>query len=327
MERQLVSFDWAIKKILRSKANFGILEGFLSELLFDDIQIIDVLESEANQEAEQDKFNRVDIKVKDRHARIILIEVQYSRELDSLHRILYSSSKAVIEHMQQGDAYSNVSKVISISILYFVFGKGDDYIYRGTTQFIGLHNQTELQLTEEQKKLYQVDAIANIYPEHYLIELTNFNDIAKNTLDEWIYFLKNEQIKDEFTAKGLPQAKETLDVLKMDREERGAYERYQQQLHREASLYQSTYGLGRLEGREEKQQEIARNIKSMDIAVEVISQATGLSIDEINNLPAASSKFCCRHQILKVIQRHGIFNLVDFPSFGVITHGVLPCFK
>jgi len=44
MSRKLISFDWAIKKILRSKANFGILEGFLSELLFTDIQIVDILE-------------------------------------------------------------------------------------------------------------------------------------------------------------------------------------------------------------------------------------------------------------------------------------------
>lgn len=28
MQRKLVSFDWAMKKILRQKANFGILEGF-----------------------------------------------------------------------------------------------------------------------------------------------------------------------------------------------------------------------------------------------------------------------------------------------------------
>ena len=36
-ELKLVSFDWAIKRLLRSKANFGVLEGFLSELLRDDI--------------------------------------------------------------------------------------------------------------------------------------------------------------------------------------------------------------------------------------------------------------------------------------------------
>ena len=68
-ERQLVSFDWAMKKLLRSKANFVVLEGFLSELLFDDIKILEVLESESNQEDEEDKYNRVDVKVKNSNFR------------------------------------------------------------------------------------------------------------------------------------------------------------------------------------------------------------------------------------------------------------------
>ena len=60
MARKLISFDWAIKKILRSKANFGILEGFLSELLFTEITILEILESEGNPEFEQNKTNRVE---------------------------------------------------------------------------------------------------------------------------------------------------------------------------------------------------------------------------------------------------------------------------
>ncbi len=52
-ERQLVSFDWAMKKILRQKSNFDILEGFLSELFCFDIKIEEILESEANQRKER----------------------------------------------------------------------------------------------------------------------------------------------------------------------------------------------------------------------------------------------------------------------------------
>jgi len=47
-KRRLISFDWAMKKLLRSKANFEILEGFLSELLKDNIHILEILESESN---------------------------------------------------------------------------------------------------------------------------------------------------------------------------------------------------------------------------------------------------------------------------------------
>ncbi len=62
-KRKLISFDWAMKKLLRSKANFEILEGFLSELLKEDISILEILESESNKEDSKDKFNRVDLKV------------------------------------------------------------------------------------------------------------------------------------------------------------------------------------------------------------------------------------------------------------------------
>jgi len=299
--RKLISFDWAIKKILRSKANFGILEGFLSELLFTDITILEILESESNQDTQGNKFNRVDIKVKDGNGQILIIEVQYSRELDYLQRMLYATSKVIVEHLPQGNAYTDVSKVISVNILHFALGKGDDYIYHGTTCFIGLHNQTELHLSEEQKQLYtQAQTIADLYPEYYLIELRNFNDIAKDSLDEWIYFLKNEEIKTDFKAKGLEQAQEALDVLKMSPTERLAYERYQEQLHYEASMYESTYVIGKLEGKKEGREEVLQEERQKGIletkrqtvllahqqgmAVEVIAGITQLSADEVREL-------------------------------------------
>ena len=61
MKRQLVSFDWALKNLLRNKANFEILEGFFSELLSQDIKIKNILESEGNKQTSDDKSNRVDL--------------------------------------------------------------------------------------------------------------------------------------------------------------------------------------------------------------------------------------------------------------------------
>ncbi|MDM8545984.1 Rpn family recombination-promoting nuclease/putative transposase [Candidatus Venteria ishoeyi] len=284
MPRKLISFDWAIKKILRSKANFGILEGFLSELLFTEIRILEVLESESNQDKGFDKYNRVDIKVIDADQQIIIIEIQYLRELDYLQRILFASAKTISEHLTEGTAYAEVSKVISVNILYFDFGKGDDYIYHGTTNFIGMHNHSVLELNEDQKKLYKAEKIADIYPEYYLIEVKNFNDIAKDSLDEWIYFFKNEQIKEDFTARGLRQAKETLDVLKMNEQERYAYEYHQEQLHYEASMYESSYIAAKLEGKAEGILITAKNMKQAGIPVATIAQVTGLSIAQIEVL-------------------------------------------
>ncbi|WP_295586411.1 PD-(D/E)XK nuclease family transposase [uncultured Lamprocystis sp.] len=77
--RKLISFDWAMKWLLRSKANFGILEGFLSELLREDVQIVEVLESESNRDTADDRSNRLDLKVRNHRGELLLIEVQYER--------------------------------------------------------------------------------------------------------------------------------------------------------------------------------------------------------------------------------------------------------
>jgi len=286
--RKLISFDWAIKRILRSKANFEILEGFLSELLFEEITILEILESESNKELRDDKFNRLDIKVKNHKEEIILIEIQYDREMDYMQRILYASSKAIVEHLKESEPFSKISKVISISILYFDFGDGDDYIYKGTTNFIGLHKHTQLKLNEKQKELYKVEKVENIYPEYYLIKIRNFDDNAKDSLDEWINFLKNEEIPDNPKAKGLLKAKETLDYLKMNDDERLDYNQYQKSLHEQASAYESTYVIGKIEGHKEGIKEeklnIAKKLLNAKVDMETIKLSTGLTNIELVNL-------------------------------------------
>ena len=277
-----------MKRLLRSKVNYEVLEGFLSELLKDDITIIEVLESESNQEQSSDKFNRVDLKVKNTQNEIIIIEIQYDRELDYFQRILYASSKVITEHLHKGKSYQNVVKVISISILFFNLGEGDDYIYHGTTRFIGLHDQAELQLSHSQQQLFGKDATHDIFPEYYLLRVNKFDDVAKDSLDEWIYFLKNEEIKDDFKAKGLSQAKQALDILKLTDAERKSYEAYMSNKSYQASMYQSTYVSGHLEGRKEgrfeEKVEMAVLMKKNGESDEKIMQYTQLSREQVSQL-------------------------------------------
>ena len=294
-QRRLISFDWAMKKLLRSKANFEILEGFLSELLKNNIHILEILESESNKEDKRDKFNRVDLKVRNQENEIIIIEVQYEREFDYLQRILFGTSKVLTEHIRESDPYSELIKVISINILYFDLGQGEDYIYHGSTSFKGLHKQDILALSEEQQELYKKDRIYQIFPEYYLIKVNNFNDVAKDTLDEWIYFLKNEEIKEDFKAKGLKKAKQELDILKLPDHERLAYERYQDDLHYQASMVESSYTIGirkgvkqgieqgMIKGEKQKAIEIAKNLIDI-LDSKTIAIKTGLTEKEIEVL-------------------------------------------
>ncbi len=233
--RKHIRFDWAIKRLLRQKANFGILEGFLSELLKEDIHILEILDSESNKENEADKFNRVDILVKNDKNELIIIEIQNSYALDYFLRILYGISKAITEHMKEGDKYSDVKKVISVNIVYFDLGQGSDYVYRGTTCFRGIHDNELLQLTLGQKKLFKKEKIEDVYPEIYLIKVNQFDDNARDTLDEWIYFLKNSEIRQDFTAKGIREADEVLRRANMSDEERREFQRFVEVLSDQAS--------------------------------------------------------------------------------------------
>jgi predicted transposase/invertase (TIGR01784 family) len=289
MPRKLISFDWAMKKLLRSKANFDILEGFLSELLKDNIRILDILESESNKDNYQDKFNQVDLKVKNQRDEIIIIEVQYERELDYLQRILFGTSKVITEHLHESDAYSQVAKVISVNILYFDLGQGEDYIYHGLTTFRGLHHQDTLALSKNQQTFYNKHKIHELFPEYYLIRVNNFDDIAKDTLDEWIYFLKNEEIKESFKAKGLKKAQQELDILRLPEKERLAYARYQNDLHYQASMVESSSTFGREEGikagRHAQKTEIATNLlHAGTLDISTIANITGLTLAEVESL-------------------------------------------
>jgi len=235
MAKKLIRFDWAIKRLLRNKANFVVLEGFLSELLFDDIKIEKILESEGNQQYDEDKFNRVDILTHNSRNELIIIEIQNTYEIDYFHRMMYGASKVMTENLTLGQPYSEIKKIISINIVYFDLGQGKDYVYKGTTNFHGLHENDVLQLSYKQKETFLKQNVSDIFPEYYIIKVNQFNDIAKNTLDEWIYFLKNSEVKDDFKAKGLSEAKEVLDIMRLGEEQRYGYNRYMDYLHYKAS--------------------------------------------------------------------------------------------
>ncbi|WP_339133870.1 MAG: Rpn family recombination-promoting nuclease/putative transposase [Candidatus Electrothrix sp. GW3-4] len=286
--RQYVSFDWAMKRLLRSKANFGVLAGFLSELLRENITILEVLESEANKDFKKHKKNVLDLKVKNSRDEIIIIEVQYDRDYSFFHRILWGTSRVVTEHLHEGDDYFRVQKVISVNLIYFDLGEGEDYIYHGVTSFRGIHKNDVLRLRANEKKDLGKDSVHKIFPEYYLIKINRFDDLAKDTLDEWIYFLKNEEIKPEFTAQGLQEAGRVLAYTKLNKEEQIDYNNYIDTRRRRDSELRTKFSEGLEEGLEKGLKkgrlETARSMKKEGIPGEIIQRCTGLSLDEINGL-------------------------------------------
>ena len=288
MGKQLIRFDWAMKRLLRDKANFEVLEGFLSELLKFDLKINHIGESEGNQQEEDDKFNRVDIVAHTESEELILIELQIDSELDYFHRMLYGVSKALTEHLQSGVKYEKLKKVYSVNIVYFQLGQGEDYIYHGKTEFRGIHTNDVLSLSKNQLEKFPQKKVHQIYPEYYILKINNFNDVAKDGIDEWIYFLKNDEIKDSFNAKGLERAKQMLDVNKMSETEKVDYKRHLENQRYTDSLLDSAKFEGKIEGKiegiNEAKIEVAKNLLHLGLSISDISNATGLSEEEINVL-------------------------------------------
>jgi predicted transposase/invertase (TIGR01784 family) len=283
--RNLIRFDWAIKRLLRNKADFSVLEGFLSELLKDDIVIQSILESESNQKIDTDKFNRVDMLVKNSKDELVIIEIQNENEYDYFHRMAYGTSKVITEYISVGEPYKNIKKVYSINIVYFDLGQGEDYIYHGKTDFIGLHTSDKLKLSSKQTELLsgKIDPF-QIFPEYYVIKVNNFNDVAKDSLDQWIYYFKNNEIKDTFNAKGIHKAKILWRVDNLPDDERKKYLKHVEDLHYSASMAWTLKVDAEDKVKKDKAIEIATNLKVKGVAIEIIEQSTGLSKDEIEKL-------------------------------------------
>jgi hypothetical protein len=165
----------------------------------------------------------------------MIIEVQNTQEYDYFHRILFGVSKAITEYIQESDVYAKVKKVISITIAYFDLAQGKDYIYHGTTNFIGIHKKDKLDLSIKQKELYRANTPSDLYPEYWLLKISNYKNSLKDPFDQWMYFLKNAEVLEDFSAQGLSEAKEKLDEMRLPEAERFAYRVYKRRLHDRAS--------------------------------------------------------------------------------------------
>ncbi len=286
--REIVSFDWAIKDILLDKANYDVLEGFLFALLKEKIIITELIESESNQDSREMKFNRVDVLAVNSKGEHIIIEVQYSPEQSYFKRLLYGTSKDIVDNIKSGEDYSSVKKVYSVSLIYFnVEANSDentdrDYVYHGKVDFTGLHNGKKVNINPTYLVGYdstKKDDI-NIFPEYFIIPLKLFNDAVNDDLDEWIYAFKHHEVKDEFKALGIKELGEKLDFISMAPEQQKRYKKYLEDLASDRGALE----LNALKAKKEEKYQIAQKMKSEGLSLELIAKLTDLTSEEIEEL-------------------------------------------
>ncbi len=300
-KRTFISFDWALKHLLREKANHDVLEGFVAVVLGKkSIKIHRLLESESNKEDADAKSNRVDLLAEDEHGDLLLIEVQGEPEQSYFQRMLFGASKLVTEYIESGENYEHVKRVYSINIVYFDLGQGEDCVYEGKTEFHGLTKGDLLRLTPFQQQKFKADAVSDLYPRYVILKVNDFNRWSRDSLDQWLYFLANTDIPEDADAPGLREAREKLDLMRMGRDERIVYDRYLMDRAilrntvegaREEGAYEGfkegmEKGMeeGMEKGMEKATYENARRMKADNMPAELIAKYTGLTIEDIEQI-------------------------------------------
>ena len=284
--------DFIFKMIFGSEENKSILISLLNSILKERPYIKDVkLENnEISKIFKDSKSSRLDILAVDDNGIKYDIEMQCRKTKDIPNRAVYYASKLFTKDLKENDDY-NKSRVISIWIFAENVTNRKSAISEALMTF---------QPNKEDKYEILTDNIRIIYLElrKYLINSYNYND----KLTKWVDFLTNPIKLDRNTVedKDIEKAIKTLDYISTNDEERLIIDK----IIEGRNDYYSAKNIAREEGREEglkegkeeglkegKEEglkegkiEIAKNMLKLNIDINIISQSTGLSVEEINKL-------------------------------------------
>lgn len=282
--KEYIRFDWAMKRLLRDKANFQVLEGLLTALLGTKVRILNILESSSNRLTAHDKSNTVDVKAENEKGEIFVVEVQNLFQMDFLKRSLYGASRAVTEQVSIGEDFRKIKKVYAVAIAYFDLGVGKDYLFHGTTHLVGVHTGEELGVSLDERDAYDSDVASDAFPEYWVLRVNEFDKFARTPLDEWMQYLKTGYIDDNTKDSGLIRAKEVLTFDAMSKDEQAEYRVYVNDLACQRDSINKAHNDGKAEGKLEEKLEIARNMKVKGYPTDVIADITTLTPEEIDKL-------------------------------------------
>jgi hypothetical protein len=219
--------------------------------------------------------------VKSSVGELILVEVQYDDEIDYFHRMVFGISKLITEYLSESQEYGEIKKAFSINILYFRLGQGKDYIYEYRGSFVGVNQNDTLLPTKAQQARFNIKTVADIFPKYYIVRVGNFKkEEAQTPLDEWVYFLKNSEIKDSFKAKGMAEAKQVLDAYNMNEQDRVDYDHFVKNRRIAKSVWNTA--VGKIERKQAI--ETARIALEEGVNLASIVKITKLTLDEVERI-------------------------------------------
>lgn len=274
--------DLFARYLLGRNGNEDILIDLVNSALKDfnfeevkDLEIIDPFNLSENIEL---KESIIDIKAKTKDNQTVIIEVQLCGNIDFVKRIFYYMAKNIVNEVKEGEDYDKVQRIISINLINFNLDFGDKGKAHRCFKLIDTESQN-ISLDLIQMHILEVKRFINI------IKKSSKEEIKKNKLLSWMKF---------FTSKNLSEIEEELkEENKIMSKVIEEYKRFtsDEKLMR-AYDARDAFLLGqglmlkreREEGIKERNYAIAKTMKTKNMDIKLISEITGLSIEEIKKL-------------------------------------------
>jgi predicted transposase/invertase (TIGR01784 family) len=291
MEKSLISFDYAIKYLLKDKRDFDIIEGFISALLntvgYSDVKIAALLDTESNKESSKAKRSLADLVVEDKAHHKYVVEIERNVHPHFIHKACFNTSRLLVDTLGEGQDYGQILKIFHISLLYFPIGEGSGVAYHGKTLIREVTTGEKLTLHITDPATNQVYDATGVLPEYFYISIPSFNDRLEKELDEWLYVMKHDEVHKNSRSKYMKKIAKKLSVLKMTDEERVDYYSYLKKVYTDRDQLLAYTDEGRKEGREEIRKEIAKKMLAAGYKPDEIARLTDLSLEQISKLPAS----------------------------------------
>ena len=283
----LISFDYAIKYLLKDKGDYEIVEGFISALLasegYKPIKIKALLESESNKESKHLKRSIADVIVEDEQGNNYIVEIDRAYTNLFLHKAVFNTSRLIVDNLGANQDYLKIKKVFHINLLYFPFEDTKAPLHHGKVIFHEIDNKHPIDVHLIDRGMHTFDA-HNIFPEYFLISIPLFDDVIKQEMDEWLYLMKHSEVKESFKSPYMQKVAERLSILKMTNKERETYDTYLMDSMKGRDYLISAEEKGKAEGKAEEKIEIARKMLSKGKNIEEIIDITDLSVEEIKEI-------------------------------------------
>jgi predicted transposase/invertase (TIGR01784 family) len=297
-EKPLISFDYAIKYLLKDKGDYEIVEGFISALLksqgYKDVKIVALLDTESNKEDKMGKRSLADLVVEDADHHKYIIEIERNIKDTFVHKACFNTSRLIVDSIAQNIEYDHIVKVFHITLLYFPVGKGA--IHHGKTIIREMETNEKLNLHMMNPKTDETFDATDIFPEYFFISIPQFDDRLEQEIDDWLFVMKYDDVPSTFHSPYMKKVAERLSVLKMTAEERNKYYSYKKKLCDEKEELRAAEAKGRAEGQAEGEAKgkaegkteaiiiMAKRMLELGLSIEEISKVTTLPVSEIKKL-------------------------------------------